>query len=68
LRVLQDGQVAALGAAAPVQVDLRVLAATQQSIDELVRAGASAPICWAAWAASPSPCRRCASAPRTWAC
>jgi hypothetical protein len=39
LRVLQDGQVLALGAAAPVQVDLRVLAATQQSLDELVRAG-----------------------------
>ena len=39
LRVLQDGQVVALGSAAPVQVDLRVLAATQQSIDELVRAG-----------------------------
>jgi DNA-binding NtrC family response regulator len=39
LRVLQDGQVMALGAAAPVQVDLRVLAATQQSIDQLVRAG-----------------------------
>jgi transcriptional regulator with PAS, ATPase and Fis domain len=39
LRVLQDGQVVALGAAAPVQVDLRVLAATQQHLDELVRAG-----------------------------
>jgi transcriptional regulator of acetoin/glycerol metabolism len=39
LRVLQDGQVVALGSAAPVQVDLRVLAATQLSLDELVRAG-----------------------------
>jgi transcriptional regulator of acetoin/glycerol metabolism len=39
LRVLQDGQVMGLGSAAPVQVDLRVLAATQQSIDDLVRAG-----------------------------
>jgi transcriptional regulator with PAS, ATPase and Fis domain len=39
LRVLQDGQVTALGSAAPVQVDLRVLAATQQSLDQLVRAG-----------------------------
>jgi transcriptional regulator of acetoin/glycerol metabolism len=39
LRVLQDGQVVALGSAAPVQVDLRVLAATQQSVDDLVRAG-----------------------------
>jgi transcriptional regulator of acetoin/glycerol metabolism len=39
LRVLQDGQVVALGAASPVQVDLRVLAATQQSLDQLVRAG-----------------------------
>jgi sigma-54 dependent transcriptional regulator, acetoin dehydrogenase operon transcriptional activator AcoR len=39
LRALQDGQVVALGSAAPVQVDLRVLAATQQSLDQLVRAG-----------------------------
>jgi transcriptional regulator of acetoin/glycerol metabolism len=37
LRVLQDGQVHALGSATPVQVDLRVLAATQQSLDERVR-------------------------------
>jgi transcriptional regulator of acetoin/glycerol metabolism len=39
LRVLQDGQVVALGAAAPVQVDLRVLAATQRGLDELCREG-----------------------------
>jgi transcriptional regulator of acetoin/glycerol metabolism len=39
LRVLQDGQVVALGSAAPVQVDLRVLSATQLGLDELVRAG-----------------------------
>jgi DNA-binding NtrC family response regulator len=39
LRVLQDGQVMALGSATAVQTDLRVLAATQQSLDELVRAG-----------------------------
>jgi transcriptional regulator with PAS, ATPase and Fis domain len=39
LRVLQDGQVVALGSTSPVQVDLRVLAATQLSLDELVRAG-----------------------------
>jgi transcriptional regulator of acetoin/glycerol metabolism len=39
LRVLQDGQVLALGSATPVQVDLRVLAATQQNLDGLVRAG-----------------------------
>jgi transcriptional regulator with PAS, ATPase and Fis domain len=39
LRVLQDGQVVALGSSTPVQVDLRVLAATQQSLEQLVRAG-----------------------------
>jgi transcriptional regulator of acetoin/glycerol metabolism len=39
LRVLQDGQVTALGASAPVQVDLRVLAATQQSLDQLAGSG-----------------------------
>jgi DNA-binding NtrC family response regulator len=39
LRVLQDGQVMALGSAAPVQIDLRVLSASQQGLDELVRAG-----------------------------
>jgi transcriptional regulator of acetoin/glycerol metabolism len=39
LRVLQDGQVVALGSSTPVQVDLRVLAATQQSLEQLVRGG-----------------------------
>ena len=39
LRVLQDGQVLALGSASAVQVDLRVLAATQQNLEQLVRDG-----------------------------
>jgi len=39
LRVLQDGQVLALGSNQAVQVDLRVIAATQQSLDQLVREG-----------------------------
>ncbi len=39
LRVLQDGQVLALGSSTAVQIDLRVLAATQQNLDQLVREG-----------------------------
>ncbi len=39
LRVLQDGEVLALGSATPVRVDLRVVAATQQSLDTMVREG-----------------------------
>jgi len=39
LRVLQEGEVTSLGATAPVKVDLRVIAATQQSLDELTRRG-----------------------------
>jgi transcriptional regulator with PAS, ATPase and Fis domain len=39
LRVLQDGQVLPLGSATAVQVDLRVLAATQQSLEQRVREG-----------------------------
>ena len=40
LRVLQDHVIEPLGAAAPVAVDVRVVAATNQDLAELVRAGA----------------------------
>ncbi len=39
LRVLQDGEVLPLGSATPIQVDLRILAATQQNLDAMVREG-----------------------------
>jgi PAS domain S-box-containing protein len=39
LRVLQDHAVEPLGAVAPIQVDVRVVAATNKSLSELVQAG-----------------------------
>jgi transcriptional regulator with PAS, ATPase and Fis domain len=39
LRVLQEGEVLALGATSPVRVDVRVIAATQRRLDELVETG-----------------------------
>lgn len=39
LRVLQEKKVEPLGAAKPVSVDVRILAATHQDLDTLVRAG-----------------------------
>lgn len=43
LRVLQDGEVLALGSATPVKVDLRVIAATQRNPEQLVREGSFRP-------------------------
>ena len=40
LRVLQEGEVAVVGAALPRRVDVRVVAATNAPLDEAVRAGA----------------------------
>ena len=39
LRFLESGEIAPLGAAAPVTVSVRVLAATNKNLEELVRAG-----------------------------
>jgi transcriptional regulator of acetoin/glycerol metabolism len=39
LRVLQEGEVIPLGRARPIQVDLRVIAASQEPLDVLVAAG-----------------------------
>jgi transcriptional regulator with AAA-type ATPase domain len=39
LRVLQEGEVVPLGRARPVEVDLRVMAASQEPLDALVAAG-----------------------------
>ena len=39
LRVLADGEFYRVGGAAPVRVDVRIIAATHQNLDELVRQG-----------------------------
>jgi transcriptional regulator with PAS, ATPase and Fis domain len=39
LRFLESGEVAPLGTSVPITVDVRVLAATNRNLDELVRAG-----------------------------
>jgi transcriptional regulator of acetoin/glycerol metabolism len=39
LRVLQEGEVLALGATSPVRVNVRVIAATQRRLDKLVESG-----------------------------
>ncbi len=39
LRVLEDGEVRPLGSRAPVQVDLRVVCATNQSLEAMIRQG-----------------------------
>jgi transcriptional regulator with PAS, ATPase and Fis domain len=39
LRVLQEGEVLALGTTQPVRVDVRILAATQRRLDDLVAGG-----------------------------
>jgi len=39
LRVLQDGQVTRIGGSKPVQVDVRVLAATNKNVEEEIAAG-----------------------------
>jgi transcriptional regulator of acetoin/glycerol metabolism len=39
LRVLQEGEVAPVGASKPLRVDIRVIAATHRPLDEMVRSG-----------------------------
>ncbi|TMQ11882.1 MAG: sigma-54-dependent Fis family transcriptional regulator [Deltaproteobacteria bacterium] len=40
LRALQDGEIKPVGGAAPIQVDVRVIAATNRSLEDAVRSGA----------------------------
>ena len=69
LRVLQEGEVERLGSAKTVNVDVRVIAATNKNLEDGNRERAtSATICISAWRSFRSTCRRCASAPTTFRC
>jgi transcriptional regulator with PAS, ATPase and Fis domain len=68
LRFLESGEVRRLGDNEVHIVDARVIAATNVPLQELMKRGASARTSSTASMSSPSSCRRCASAPRTFRC
>jgi hypothetical protein len=68
LRVLQEQAFERLGGTRTLRVDVRVLAATNRDLEEMVRAATSAKTSTTASTSSPSSCRRCASAARTSRC
>ena len=62
LRVLQERSFERVGGTKPLQVDVRVVAATHRNLEEEVKRAASARTSTTACACSRSRCRRCASA------
>jgi Nif-specific regulatory protein len=61
LRVLEGHPFERVGGSQPIRVDVRVVAATNQALEEAVRAGTFAAICSSASRWSRSRCRPCAS-------
>ena len=63
LRAIQDKAVRPVGASEDVQLDLRLVTATNRDLAALVQEGSSARTSTTASPSSPSACPRCASAP-----
>jgi hypothetical protein len=68
LRVLQDRRFMHLGGIQEIQVDVRIIAATNIDLRQAVRDGISAKIFSIASTSSPSTCPRCARAAKTFPC
>ena len=65
LRVLQEMTFERVGSSEPVRVEVRLIAATHQDLEALIRQGASATTCTIGSTSSPSRCLLCATDPRT---
>jgi anaerobic nitric oxide reductase transcription regulator len=68
LRTLQNGEIQRLGADEPRRVNVRVVAATNRNLRDLVAAGSFAPTCTTACRSTRCRFHRCASAKATCCC
>ena len=65
LQVIEEKTFMRVGGNQPLTVDVRIIAATNRDLEEMVRRASSARTCSSASTCSRSGCRRCASAPGT---